>query len=414
MNYLTQLFLFFLLVVHALGADQLWIEGDYLLWMTKKAPVPVPLVTTASLSDPIPGALGQPGTKILLGDDQVDLKWRNGFRISLGGWTDNCRQYGVEGNFLMLPAKSHRQSVHTSGQPGSLNVAVPIFDVTGLWGLNGVPGETVFILPGPLFGPGFEGTFSLKLSNRVLGSELNALINCISSCKSRVDLIGGIRWVQLEESLSFIGQTAALPNAPFATGFYNFKDSFKTDNHFFGPQVGLKVDYCLDKWLFKGFAKVALGCMDQTVRIKGKSQTSNGNLFYETINTAHEVLPGGVFAQPTNRGTHHRDQFGVLFETGFNITYQFTHCFGIGVGYNFLWLNGVLRPGKQIDRKINPTRTALAQASRESVGVGPDVPVPFGVPAAAPLSRGPDRPKFNAHSTNFWAQGLTVNMNLDF
>ena len=37
----------------------------------------------------------------------------------------------------------------------------------------------------------------------------------------------------------------------------------------------------------------------------------------------------------------------------------------------------VLRPGDQIDRKINSTRTALADASRATVGTGPG-PVPFG------------------------------------
>lgn len=403
-----------LLGTYDLNAEEWWLENEYLLWTTKKAPLPVPLATSASLNDPLPGALGQPGTKILLGNEDIDIGWRNGFRVALGGWITNCKQLGIEGSFFMLPKKSHQQSISTSGEPGSLNIAVPIFDVTGLWGLNGMPGETVFILPGPLEGPGFQGDLSLKMSSKLLGSELNTLVNLIDRCRFRIDFIGGFRWVQLEESLEFIGKTSALPNAPFASGFYNFKDSFKTFNNFYGPQIGLKANYNMDCWVVKGFAKAALGCMNQKVRIDGKSQTSNGNLFYLTRNTGNEILQGGIFSEPTNRGSHHRNEFAVVLETGVNLSYQFSHCLEIAVGYNFLWLNQLLRPGEQIDRKINPSQTALAQASRDSAGVGPTQPIPFGDSAPAPLPSEPERPKPKHHNTDFWAQGLAVSLNLKF
>lgn len=399
--------------MHALHAAPLWLESEYLLWTTKKAHLSTPLVTSASLNDPLPGALGQPGTKILLGNKKIHGNWQNGFRLSLGKWLESCPKYGFEGIFFMLPQKSHQQSISTSGEPGSMNVAVPIYDVTGLWGLNGQPGETVFILPGPLSGPGFQGRFSLKLSNKLLGLELNTLINLANKDSFKIDFIGGIRWLQFTESLTFSGKTAALPSAPF-TGFYNFKDTFNTNNNFFGLQIGFRENYTINKWLLKGFAKVALGCMNQHVRIKGRSQTSNGNLFYMTKNTSQEILAGGIFAEPTNSGSHNRNAFAAILETGINLSYQFSNCFEIGLGYNFLWLNHLCRPGEQIDRKINPTRTALADASRNSVGIGPDMPVSFGDSAAAPLPRGPKRPKFKHHQTDFCAQGLAVNLYLNF
>jgi len=413
MNYSRLLILVCLLGTQAIHAEDWWVECEYLLWTTKKAPLPVPLVTSASLDDPLPGALGQPGTHILMGDEEIDMGWQNGFRIALGNQFDSCHQLGIEGSFFMLPSKRHQQTIQTSGEPGSLDVAVPIFDVTGLWGLDGVPGETVFILPGPQFGPGFQGTFSLKMTNQLMGSELNALANMISHCGFRMDCLGGFRWLQLKESLVFMGETAADPDAPF-TGFYNFKDNFRTNNNFYGPQIGFKANYHVDRWLFQGFAKAALGCMNQQVKIHGKSQTSDGNLFYLTKNTANEVLSGGLFSEPTNQGSHHQNKCAVVLETGANVSYQFTNCFEMGMGYNFLWMNQLFRPGKLIDRKINPTRTMLAQASRDSAGVGPDTPVPFGVPAAAPLSMGPERPKFKRRSTDFWAQGLTVSLKMMF
>jgi hypothetical protein len=137
-------------------------------------------------------------------------------------------------------------------------------------------------------------------------------------------------------------------------------------------------------------------------------------LFYITKNTGNEVLEGGLFSEPTNLGSHRRDKFAVVLETGVNLSYQFSHCFEIGFGYDFLWLNQLVRPGEQIDRKINPTLTALAQASRDSAGVGPDKPIPFGDSASASLPMGPQRPKFKHRSTDFWAQGLAVSLNFKF
>lgn len=411
-------YLFFLLCLIGkcvLHAEQFfWVESEYLLWTTKKAPLPVPLATSASLNDPLPGALGQPGTKILLGDKEINMNWRNGFRMTLGRWIDCSHQFGIEGSFFMLPKTSYHKSIDTSGEPGSMSIAVPIYDVTGLWGLNGVPGETIFILPGPLSGPGFQGHFSLKTSNKLQSVDLNTIVNLVNGYGCRIDFIGGFRWLQLKESLFFMGETAALPDAPIASGFYNFRDSFGTDNNFYGLQIGFKANYNIDRWLLKGFSKLALGCINQKVRIDGTSQTSNGNLFYMTNNTGNEVLAGGIFAEPTNRGSHHRNDFGVVLETGINLSYQFSSCFEMGVGYSFLWLNQSFRPGKQMDRKINPTRTALAEASRNSVGIGPDEPVPFGDSAAAPLPRGPKRPEFRPHHTDFWAQGLNINLNFKF
>ncbi len=408
------IFLLGLLGIHSLYAGELWLEADYLLWTIKKVPLPVPLVTSASLRDPLPGAIGQPGTQILLGNKAVKMNWLNGFAAKLGKWMDHSQQFGIESNFFMLPERSHQQSIHTSGEPESDNVAVPIYDVTGLWGLNGMPGETVFILPGPLLGPGFQGHFSLNMSSKLLGFELNSLANLIDKCRFRVDFIGGFRWLQLKESLLFIGKTAALPNAPIASGFYNFKDSFKTNNNFYGFQIGCKASYHIDSWFFKGFAKLALGCMNQKIKVNGKSQTSDGNLFYMTENTSHEILSGGIFAEPTNRGSHCKNEFAVALETGVNLCYQVTNCFEISLGYNFLWLNQLLRPGEQIDRQINPTRTALAQASRDSEGTGISKPIPFGDSTAASRPKGPIRPKFKHRHTDFWAQGLSVNLNLKF
>ena len=51
--------------------SQPWIRGEYLGWALRKSSIPVPLITSATFSDPIPGAIGQPGTRVLLGDQKL-------------------------------------------------------------------------------------------------------------------------------------------------------------------------------------------------------------------------------------------------------------------------------------------------------------------------------------------------------
>jgi hypothetical protein len=58
------------------------------------------------------------------------------------------------------------------------------------------------------------------------------------------------------------------------------------------------------------------------------------------------------------------------------------------VGYNFLYLSDAVRPGDQVDRRINP------------------VQIPMLNPGGA--FAGPDYPRAQVNQTDFWLQGLVV------
>jgi hypothetical protein len=64
------------------------------------------------------------------------------------------------------------------------------------------------------------------------------------------------------------------------------------------------------------------------------------------------------------------------------------------VGYSFLYLSSVVRPGDQIDRVLNVTR------------------IPNFVPGAVPS--GPLRPMPLIHDTDFWAQGINFGVEFRF
>lgn len=414
-HYLFLLFLFQIKLLTALDpSSSAWIEAEYLLWAIKKAPVSIPLVTQGSPSDPIIGALGQEGTKIKLGNQTIDMGWMNGFQATAGTWLNHRQQFGLESSYFLFPSTTRKKSITTSGEIGSPSYAVPIYDVTGLWGLNGVPGETIYLLPGPLeTTPGFYGNFTLKLLSRFQGAELNGIYQAAKGRHFQINASTGFRWLQLEEQLSFEAATHTAVNFPFAYAFANTKDRFKTNNDFLGAQIGMQTRYgngCID---VKAIVKVALGAMLEAIHIRGSSKTSDGNLFYETKNTANETLKGGIFAQKTNIGTHHAKVFAAVIDTSIQANFKFSRYLECGAGYSFLWISALTRPGEHLDRKINPTLTALAEASRETVGTQ-QAPTPFGMPGPAQPRQGPKRPRFSLKNTDFWAQGLSVNLTARF
>ncbi len=402
--------LFLLLLQTFLFSDppsqRYWLKGDFLLWSIKNQPVPIPLVTAASFSDPLPGAIGQPGTEVVLGDTHIDMRWMKGFQITFGSWAIQDK-YGLEADYFLLPRVVRKQSIGTSGEPGSQNLAVPIFDVTGVFGLNGVPGETIDILAGP-FGadPGFQADCRLKLTSILQGAELSGIFGLVKHYDVQLEGIAGFRWLELDETFHFDVLTQSAPGYEFGFAFANLHDRFKTGNDFFSGQLGLKTRYICQKWSLCGCMKVALGGMRERLNIHGYTQTSNGNLFFETLGTSGDILPGGVFAQPTNIGNYAKWHFSALFDAGLRGGYRLGKNVEVSIGYNFLWITQVLRPGEQIDRDINTTLTGLADASRETVGTGPG-PIPFGTPGKAPAPQGPSYPRVLFKNHSFWAQGLS-------
>lgn len=405
------------MITPLLGVDKfssVWIEGDYLLWKIKKNPLPVPLVTKGSLADPLTGALGQPGTKTKLGKQHIDMGWISGFQARGGWWLTPSQKIGLEASYFLLPTTTRKKSLHTSGEMGSPSYAVPIHDVTGLWGLNGVPGETVYLLPGPLdTTPGFHGDFKLKLSSQFQGAQFNGIYQLAKRHLFQLNAITGLRWLQLKEHLKLQVSTHTAANFPFGFAFANTKDSFKTDNNFYGGQIGIDGGYTHRHFDLKGILQVGLGAICEAIRIHGSSKTSDGNLFYETKNTANERLKGGIFAQKTNIGTHHRQVFAAIANANIQASLKVLPHLDLGAGYSFLWISALARPGKQIDRKINPTLTTLADASRETVGTQ-QAPTPFGEPGPAQPKQGTKRPKFSLKNSDFWVQGLTVGLTARF
>lgn len=366
---------------------EMWLDAEYLLWWFKDSPVPVPLATTAPAGSTAaaPGAVGNPDTSIVIGGRDVETEERQGGRFRVGGWLDNNQTIGVEGVYLFVANRIDRQAVSVDGSPGAPILAVPIFDVNG-----GVQSTFLTTVPGSTM-----GTASLANSGRLQGAEGNVTFRVAGGQAGQdglgVELLAGFRWLHLREDLTFTDSIVGVPGTPAAGLLIMTQDAFGTRNNFFGGQIGVRAEYAWGKFVAAASAKAALGEMHEEVTIGGFSQTNVFNGF-----AGLQTFPGGVFAQPDNSGRFEQNHLSFIPEVGVNVGYQLAPFARVYVGYNFLYVTDVARPGSQMNPQINVSRTGVNLARQL-------------IPVA-----GPPAPTFTFQDSNFWAQGINFGAGLAF
>jgi len=345
------------------------IGAEALMWWFKGAPAPTPLVTD--------GLLGEPGTKVLLGGQDVDTDPNPGFRVTAGyslteGW-------GVEGSFFYVPPRATSRSVSSSGHVGSTDLFIPFVDVT-------IPGESVTNLS---FAGFFSGRAREELRNSLLGAELYGTMRLPMAGAWRVDLLGGFRYLRLTETYTFSTDSPIIP--PLPPDVFQTEDRFDVANHFYGAQLGARAQIDGRSWFASGAVKVALGAMVQSVDVDGRLVTNDFNGF-----GVPQTFAGGYFAQPTNMGSHGRGVFAVVPEVGLTVGYRITPSVSVVGGYTFLYASDVVRAPAQINRNINPV-------GRPAFSGDPPAPLV-----------GPAQPSFTFTSSDFWAHGLHVGLAVRF
>jgi hypothetical protein len=354
------------------------------MWWTRDDGVP-PLVTTGPPAGA--GVLGAPGTVVLFGGD-IDYGVRSGLRLTAGMWLDDCQTFGVEVSTFCLGAD---RAGFAAASPGFPILARPFFDPT-----TGAPGSELVAFPGLLV-----GGVNVESYSKLKGCEVNAICNlkCCYGCPQgcyweggRLDGLAGLRCLQLDEQLTITETIIVPPGAPVTGTFPNLgglpfvggsligvQDQFRTENRFYGAQVGVRGEYAFADGLFvNATAKLALGVMDQRVEIEGATAiiTPAGSA----------AVPGGLLAQPSNIGDYDRTRFATVSELNLNVGYQVDRNVRVFVGYTCLHVTNVARPGDQIDFAVNSTR----------------VPTSL-VPATGPL-----RPAFTFRDSDFWAHGFSI------
>jgi Putative beta barrel porin-7 (BBP7) len=273
------------------------ISAEALVWWFKDSPAPVPLITD--------GLVGQPGTKTLLGGEDLDTDANPGFRLSSSYvFTE---RWGVESSFFYIPSSSTSKSVSSSGQLGSTDLILPYIDAT-----TGRESGTEIS-----FSPIYRGSATETLSNSLMGVDLNATWALVPSGAWRVDLLGGFRWLRLHETYTLTTSSPFIP--PFPQDIWNTTDEFDTINNLYGAQAGVRARFDWKGFFTTATVKFAMGAMVQSANISGSLVTNDFTNFGPT-----QTFSGGYFALPSNIGHYSRTAFAVIPEIGLNLGYQIT------------------------------------------------------------------------------------------
>jgi hypothetical protein len=370
-------------VTDAEPLPRIWGDVEYLLWWLKSGPLPAPLVTTSTDSPPTAqsGALGQPGTHVLFGDQRLDYGAFSGVRAGAGVWIDPGCWLGLEANGLILEQRSVRFGAQSDGSGAPL-LAIPFRTPDGK--------ETMYTVAIPATGgnPPLVGGVTVSSTSNLDGAEANGIINLLRSGGLSTDLVAGFRYVSLDEDLQV--SSSALANVgslgSLSTSTW---DRFDTQNRFAGGQIGSRLGYSTGRLSMDVFGRVALGSTHQVVNVTGSSGSIGTGLMAGLLPASGD---SGVLVQPSNSGRVSHDEFTVVPEMQVR--------FGIGlasgvrtfVGYNFLYWSSVVRPGDQVDRTINPSQSILLGGSG--------------------LLSGSPRPMGLFGQTDLWAQGLSLGVEL--
>jgi len=363
----------------AAPTPRVWANAEFLLWWTKGVPVNTPLLTAATNpNDPQSGSLASTNTAVLLGGQTYGLGTRYGGRFTLGAALDPEGTMGVEGSYLFIAPRSTTQVAGSNGNlTNSPILGTPFLDAT-----------TGLESPGGLTSPAFPGGAFLTLSNSLQSGELNGLGQLIQTQNLRISSLVGFRYLYFRESATFGAGNQGLAGTGTDGDYFSSIDHFNASNNFYGANLGFRSEYRLGNLFLNGTAKCALGAVNQSVNISGASvdiTPGAGPAF-------NNAIPAGIYALPSNIGNHTRTGFAVVPELSGNIGYDLTCNIRAYVGYTFLYIDNVARPGTQIDHALNNTQ------------------IPFGGTGSTLV--GPPVPYFAFNRTDFWAQGVNFGLAL--
>jgi hypothetical protein len=355
------------------SSDRFYAETNFLLWWFKPICLNVPVVSIGNPQAAIPGAIGQPGTQIVIGGSpphKFEFAATPGGEIKLG-WVRADNSIGVEvSGFLMdtASASQHFASDANGGPATYLPYQAPDNSQQAL----------------PFTVPGVVAGSSLAIgSTHVWGVESNAILPfMLERCGHTVSgafLIGG-RYLDLtdRDRITNTLRLVADPTA-VATG----ADQVMTRNQFAGPQLGVQIGLEREKWSLTYTTKLAAGSTHQLRSIEGSP------LLIST--TSAPLVPGPLIALPSNIGRETADRVTLVPEVGLQARRALTSWCSISLGYRLIYWNKVLCPGDQMSPLVNITQ------------------LPFNGPVTGPLLPSPQ-----IVHTDYFAQGLDLGLEFRF
>jgi hypothetical protein len=355
------------------GCSQWYTAAEYLMWWTRSTTLP-PLITTSA-----PQFFGIPGlgnTTTVFGNSSFGDTFHSGGRLTLGRWFGDGQCRGIEGRLFFIDQSNSSFTATTNQFPVLARPFINVNDPAGAFSeVVGDPARGV-------------GGVNVNMQHSLWGAEVNyRRFLCGNPC-ARIDALIGYRYIGMKDQLSitenFVSTGAnatTVGGVPVAVGVVN--DTFRTENHFNGGQIGLAGQLLRGRWSLDGRATVAFGNLTQLAEISG-GQTLG------LANGAVTNFAGGLLALPgANIGRYTQNKFCVVPEVGVNFGYQVTSRMRFFVGYNFLYIGNALRPEGLINQNIDVARIP-------NFPVGSVTPLP-GIAQPAP----------QFHLSDYFVQGIS-------
>jgi hypothetical protein len=371
------------------GVSRFEFWGGYTLWFNKSQSVPGPLLTTGAPNQG--GVLGASSTLVVAGGGTFNYGALSGMQIGWSWWGDQDRRFGFYLDSFYTEnstvSDKFKMTGNGSGGAGSADLPIlarPFFDSTF--------GNTSLVLGGP--GVGISSAV-VTTSSQTWGIEASSLWNLFRTAPNEkfslsVDGMIGYKFLELRETLGVSSVTtingststpvftinpatgfpilSGLVTTPVvvpvggvtvtAPGQIAITDRFTTTNLFNGTTVGLRAEARYGMFSLEAVGKVGMGDMHQIVEIGGFTYVQNTT----TPTTAGNLgtAYGGLLANSSNIGRFQHDDFTFIPEARLNVGIALTRSLGAYVGYNFMYMDHVVRPGGQISPIVDSTTIPLS------------------------------------------------------
>ncbi|MCE9531368.1 MAG: BBP7 family outer membrane beta-barrel protein [Planctomycetes bacterium] len=340
---------------------RIWATADYLFWYVK--PLKTPPLAIGVLGVQPDDTDFQPSQVQQLyptGSDKYNPM--NGAKGTFGFWFNSIQTIGFEASYFWFDQVSNSEAFRSI--PGVILGRPFVNTETG----RGSIYQLSYL-------DGTEGGIRVQTQLKIEGGDANLLGSSLRFGQ-RLTALAGFRYLDLSEKARIEHYSV---NSDYLLQGY---DHFGTRNQFFGGQLGLRWNYQGERLFASLTGKVAFGTMQQQVRIKGGSSLTGSD-------GTNIQADGGVLALPSNIGSYDRNQTSFIPEVTATVGYRFTPWMSAHVGYNFLYMTNVVRPGKQIDSNVDA------------------VNFPFN-------SGGGALPSFSFRSEDFWMQGMNFGVTFQY
>lgn len=397
-----------------------WARGEFLVWKTPSAtlpsltttvPVGVIVVQTQDRFESPSGNLIRFGnivdnfapvrvasTATPADGTRLSHGEQFGARFTAGFWLDSEETLGLEGSGFYLTRRSLGFHSTNGNSVNQFLVDFPftssVFVVTPATATTAETSTLRRTFPTFVVR---QSTSDLggRTSNALWGAELNA--RSTSASLGAASTLFGLRYINFREDLQtdnsvrlflppgFQDQTGVgtdlMTNLPTDLR-YRTLDSVNTRNDFYGAQVGLDLDMDLGRFTLALGTKAALGVMHQTVNILGRTTLPDGS-----------VTAGGLLSSANDAGSHSRNRIAFASDGHVKVGYRITPNWRAYVGYDFMYLSTVLRPGDQTGLSSSTIQVTVAGTTNQ-----------FGV----------SQPAYRSQATDLWINGISVGMDIRF